>query len=42
MNFFGGPEILEKNKAEKIAEKFRHQNSLRNPPAIFQKFAGPK
>ena len=38
--FFGWPETLE-NKAEKFAIKIRHQNSLRNSPAIFLKFAGP-
>ena len=31
-----------KNKAKKFAIKIRHQNSLRNSPAIFLKFAGPK
>ena len=31
-----------KNKAEKFAETFCHQNSLRNSPAIFLKFARPK
>ena len=31
-----------KNKAEKFAEKNRNQNSLRNSPAIFLKFARPK
>ena len=30
------------NKAEKFAIKIRHQNSLRNSPAVFLKFAGPK
>ena len=40
--FFGWPEALEKNKAEKFAIKICHRNSLRNLPAIFLKFAGPK
>ena len=31
-----------KNKAEKFAEKFCHQNSLRNSPGIFLKLARPK
>ena len=39
--FVGWPEAL-KNKAEKFAIKICHQNSLRNSPAIFLKFAGPK
>ena len=37
----GGPQSS-KNKAEKITEKLRHQNSLRNLPAFFLKFAGPR
>ena len=41
VNFLGGPKPW-KNKAEKFAIKIRHQNSLRNSPAIFLKFAGPK
>ena len=40
--FFGWPETLEKNKAEKFAIKIRHHISLRNLPAILLKFAGPK
>ena len=41
--FWGGgrPETLEK-KAEKIVDKFHHQISLRNVPAMFLIFAGPK
>ena len=35
--FFGWPETLEKQ-----ARKIRYQNSLRNSPAIFVQFAGPK
>ena len=31
-----------KNKAEKSADKFRHQDSLRDSLAIFLIFAGPK
>ena len=41
VNFFGGLKPW-KNKVEKFAIKIRHQNSLRNSPAIFLKFAGPK
>ena len=41
VNFFGGPKPW-KNKAEKFAIKIRHQNSLRNSPAILLKFVGPK
>ena len=35
--FWAWPETLEKQ-----GRKIRHQNSLRNSPAIFLKFAGPK
>ena len=31
-----------RNKAEKFARKIRHQNPLRNSPAIFLQFASPK
>ena len=41
VNFLGGLKPW-KNKAEKFAIKIRHQNLLRNSPAIFLKFAGPK
>ena len=42
--FFGGGGGLKsrKNKAAKFAEKIRHQNPLRNSPAIFLKFARPE
>ena len=40
--FFGGGLKSRKNKAEKFAEKFFHQNLLRNLLAIFLKFSGPK
>ena len=39
--FLGWPETLEK-QGRKFAIKIRHQISLRNSPAIFLKFAGPK
>ena len=38
---FGGLEIIE-NKAENLRNKNRHQNSLRNSPAVALKFAWPK
>ena len=38
--FFWGPEAL-KTKVEKLAEKYRYQNSLRNSLEIFLNFAGP-
>ena len=37
-DFFGEPETLKKNKAEKFAEKFSRKKS----PAIFREFARPK
>ena len=44
VNFGGGgwgPEILEKQGRKNRGKKVRHQNSLRNSPAIFLNFAGP-
>ena len=40
--YWGGGLKPWKNKADKFAEKNRHQNSLRNSPEIFLKFAKQK